>query len=139
MAGHLLDHFIFSSRKLSHKTKAITFGVISFLIVANFWWFRGVAFGIDGAIESHWGLLWRNVSTRFVILYASYSDQICRAGIYIIISVDGVGVDVLRRALNLASGSIEPVSDSWGCPNIESICTCLLEIDARSFQVLSAC
>jgi len=60
MAGHLLDHFIFSSRRLSQKTKAIAFGVISFLIVANFWWFRGVAFGIDGPIEAHWGLLWRN-------------------------------------------------------------------------------
>lgn len=61
MAAHLLDHFIFSSRRLKHQTKLIVFGVITFLIVANFWWFRGVAWGIDGPVNEHWGLHWRKV------------------------------------------------------------------------------
>jgi dolichyl-phosphate-mannose-protein mannosyltransferase len=59
MAAHILDHFIFSSR-LQQKTKTIIFGVVAFIIVANFWWFKGLAFGIDGPISDHWGLLWRD-------------------------------------------------------------------------------
>jgi dolichyl-phosphate-mannose-protein mannosyltransferase len=61
MAAHILDHFIFSSR-LQQKTKTIIFGIVAFIIVANFWWFKGLAFGIDGPISDHWGLLWRDVS-----------------------------------------------------------------------------
>jgi len=64
MAAHLLDHFVFSSRRLQQKTKTIVFGVVAFMIVANFWWFRGLAFGIDGPISDHWGLLWRDVSIK---------------------------------------------------------------------------
>jgi len=60
MFAHLLDHFIFSSRRLSDRTKWIVFGVCAFAIFATFWWFRGVAFGIDGPINEHWGLLWRS-------------------------------------------------------------------------------
>ncbi|EGN95845.1 glycosyltransferase family 39 protein [Serpula lacrymans var. lacrymans S7.3] len=45
MFSHLLDHFIFSSRRWKEKTKK------------NF--FRGLAWGIDGPINEHWGLLWR--------------------------------------------------------------------------------
>jgi len=62
MAAHLLDHFVFSSRRLQQNTKAVIFGIIAFMIVANFWWFKGLAFGIDGPIADHWGLLWRDVS-----------------------------------------------------------------------------
>ncbi|KAH7906103.1 glycosyltransferase family 39 protein [Hygrophoropsis aurantiaca] len=58
MFGHLLDHFIFSAR-WKDKTKRIAFGVFAFLVIANFWWFRGMAWGIDGPINDHWGLLWR--------------------------------------------------------------------------------
>jgi hypothetical protein len=65
MAAHLLDHFIFSSRRLRHRTKAIVFGVTAFAIVGTFWWFRNVAFGMDGPIADHWGLRWRKVS-RYV-------------------------------------------------------------------------
>lgn len=61
MFSHLTDHFIFTSRRLSDRTKQIVFGVISFIIVATFWWFRGVAWGIDGPINEHWGLKWRSV------------------------------------------------------------------------------
>lgn len=60
-ASHVLDHFVFTSRRLSEKTKWIVFGTVAFLIFATFWWFRGVAFGIDGPINEHWGLKWRSV------------------------------------------------------------------------------
>jgi dolichyl-phosphate-mannose-protein mannosyltransferase len=60
MAAHLLDHFVFSSRRLQRQTKAIVFGVCAFAVVATFWWFKGLAFGIDGPIAEHKGLQWRN-------------------------------------------------------------------------------
>lgn len=61
MLSHVLDHFIFSARTLSERTKAIVFGVVAFMIVGSFWWFRGVAFGIEGPVKEHWGLGWRKV------------------------------------------------------------------------------
>ena len=61
MLGHLIDHFVFTSRRLSEKTKWIAFGGLAFTIVVCFWWWKGVAFGIDGPIKEHWGLLWRKV------------------------------------------------------------------------------
>ncbi|KAJ6460402.1 glycosyltransferase family 39 protein [Mycena vitilis] len=60
MLAHLLDHFIFSSRRLTLRTKSISFGVCAGSILFCFWWFKGVAFGIDGPIGDHKGLLWRN-------------------------------------------------------------------------------
>ena len=69
MLGHLLDHFIFSSQRYTTKTKAICFGVCAFLIVGTFWWFRGMAFGIEGPISKHKGLLWRKVS--FILFFIS--------------------------------------------------------------------
>ncbi|EIM89627.1 glycosyltransferase family 39 protein [Stereum hirsutum FP-91666 SS1] len=59
MLAHLIDHFVFSSRRLSERTKWIVFGVCTSSIVFSFWWFKGVAFGIDGPINNHWGLQWR--------------------------------------------------------------------------------
>ncbi|PFH46089.1 glycosyltransferase family 39 protein [Amanita thiersii Skay4041] len=59
MFAHVLDHVVFSSRRFTEKTKWIAFGIIAGLIVCTFWWFRGVAFGIDGPVNDHWGLLWR--------------------------------------------------------------------------------
>ena len=71
MLAHLLDHFIFSSRRFSHKTKAISFGVCAFIIVGTFWWFKGVAFGIDGPINEHKGLGWRKVSLNNLVFIIS--------------------------------------------------------------------
>lgn len=65
MLAHVLDHFIFSARHLSQRTKSITFGVIAFIIIGIFWWFKGVAFGIDGPVSNHWGLQWRKVRFFF--------------------------------------------------------------------------
>jgi len=52
---------VFSARGISERTKVIVFGYVSFGIVASFWWFKGVAFGIDGPVAEHWGLQWRKV------------------------------------------------------------------------------
>ncbi|KAI1788358.1 glycosyltransferase family 39 protein [Ganoderma leucocontextum] len=60
MLAHLLDHFVFSSRRLAVRTKQIVFGVCVFIIVGTFWWFKGVAWGIEGPISEHWGLKWRS-------------------------------------------------------------------------------
>lgn len=60
MLAHMLDHFIFSSRRFTIKAKRITFGICAGVIICTFWWFRGMAFGMRGPIEDHWGLRWRN-------------------------------------------------------------------------------
>ncbi|KAF5323906.1 hypothetical protein D9611_008333 [Ephemerocybe angulata] len=59
MFGHVLDHFIFSSRRFSTRTKATAFGVLVSDLAATFWWFSGVALGIDGPVNEYWGLKWR--------------------------------------------------------------------------------
>ena len=62
MAAHMVDQFIFHARRLSNRSKNVAFGSLVFLIVGCFWWFRGVAFGIEGPAVDHWGLRWRKVS-----------------------------------------------------------------------------
>jgi len=59
-SAHVLDHFVFTTRRLSERTKWIVFAVVVTAIVGTFWWFRGVAFGIDGPINDHWGIKWRS-------------------------------------------------------------------------------
>lgn len=59
MLAHLIDHFVFTARRLSERTKWTVFWVCVTSIVGTFWWFKGVAFGIDGPINDHWGLQWR--------------------------------------------------------------------------------
>lgn len=61
MLSHMLDTFIFSSKRYTTKTKAIVFGVLSFMLLFSFWWFKGVAFGILGPVGEHKGLQWRKV------------------------------------------------------------------------------
>ena len=65
MVGHLLDHFVFKSRRLKERTKWIVFGLYASAIFCTFWWFRGAAWGIDGPVKEHWGLLWRKVRLCF--------------------------------------------------------------------------
>ncbi|KAG9030784.1 Protein O-mannosyltransferase 2 [Tulasnella sp. JGI-2019a] len=59
MIGHMMDHFFFTARRLNERVKWSVFIVSAAAIVGVFWWFRGVAFGIDGPIGSHHGLAWR--------------------------------------------------------------------------------
>jgi dolichyl-phosphate-mannose-protein mannosyltransferase len=61
MLAHMLDTFIFSSKRYTTKTKAIVFGVLSFMLLFSFWWFKAVAFGIEGPVGEHKGLQWRKV------------------------------------------------------------------------------
>lgn len=61
MLAHLTDHFVFSSKRWSERTKWTVFGVFVSALVLSFWWFKGVAFGIEGPIHEHWGLKWRKV------------------------------------------------------------------------------
>jgi hypothetical protein len=61
MFSHVLDHFVFSSKRVSHQTKTVVFGIFTTLLILSFWWFKGVAFGIDGPIGEHKGLQWRKV------------------------------------------------------------------------------
>lgn len=59
LLGHLLDHFVFSSARLTPRAKKLAFGAYAAAVVGVFFWFKGVSFGIDGPIEEHWGLRWR--------------------------------------------------------------------------------
>ncbi|KAJ7074018.1 glycosyltransferase family 39 protein [Mycena amicta] len=59
MFAHMLDHFIFTSPRFGITGRALAFGICASSVLAVFWWFKGMAFGIDGPIKAHWGLLWR--------------------------------------------------------------------------------
>ncbi|KAF8804399.1 hypothetical protein BYT27DRAFT_7194377 [Phlegmacium glaucopus] len=91
MLSHVLDHFIFSSKRYTKKTMNIVFGVLAFIIVFTFWRFKGVVFGITGPIAEYKGLQWRKLlleldvdSHRFVCssvssnynIYVSHSKEI---------------------------------------------------------------
>jgi len=70
MVGHLCDHFVFSSRRLTRNAKAAFFALFAGGVIFVFWWFKGVSFGIEGPIEEHWGLQWRkswNVSRKLLL------------------------------------------------------------------------
>lgn len=71
MLSHVLDHFIFSSKRYTTKTKSIVFGVLSFILLFTFWWFKDVAFGIEGPVNETKGLQWREVR-RFPISCSIY-------------------------------------------------------------------
>lgn len=62
MFAHLVDHFFLSNRRLAENTKWVVFGITAVAIIGNFWWFKGLAFGVEGPIKDHTGLLWRKVS-----------------------------------------------------------------------------
>lgn len=42
-----------------------------------------MAFGMDGPINEHWGLGWREVCNILIPFDAETDDEFCRAGIYI--------------------------------------------------------
>lgn len=76
MLGHMIDHFIFTARRLSEMTKNIAFALLSAAVVGVAWWFRGVAFGIDGPIGDHWGLGWRKVRCLYSIINLEDTDDL---------------------------------------------------------------
>jgi len=67
MSGLLIDHSVFTSRRLSERTKWIVFWVITSALVGTWWWFRDIAFGIEGPIGDQKGLLWRKVSNWILL------------------------------------------------------------------------
>jgi len=73
MLSHVLDHFIFSSKRYTTQTKAIIFGILSSILLFTFWWFKGAAFGISGPIADHKGLLWRKVC---FFIFSYFSERI---------------------------------------------------------------
>ena len=91
MLAHVLDHFIFSSKFLTTKVKNIFFGVFAFLLLFSFWWFKGVAFGIDGPIAEHKGLQWRSV--RFSFSFCVWSDGADCLGVF---SSRGISITIDR-------------------------------------------
>jgi hypothetical protein len=86
MFGHIVDHFVLTSRILSERTKWITYGVLMLSIVANFWWFRGMALGIDGPIKDYWGVHWRKVCLLLLGLCTQEANKCYRVGISTICS-----------------------------------------------------
>ncbi|ODN79524.1 hypothetical protein L202_03485 [Cryptococcus amylolentus CBS 6039] len=60
IAGHVLDHFFFSSRRLSQKQKMIWFALWAGGVILSFWWFKDLALGIRGSVNSHHGWDWRS-------------------------------------------------------------------------------
>ncbi|KAF6741532.1 hypothetical protein DFP72DRAFT_861988 [Ephemerocybe angulata] len=106
MFGHVLDHFVFSSRRFSTRTKATAFGVLVSDLAATFWWFSGVALGIDGPVNEYWGLKWRKLIQMFV------PRGLClrRTALVSVIEQEGprkIGLDALEDSL--PSSLISPV------------------------------
>lgn len=62
MSGVLFDHFIFKSRRFTHRTKTICFALIIAIIVGTWWYFKDCAWGIEGpAAVTMKGRKWRKV------------------------------------------------------------------------------
>jgi len=59
IAGHVLDHFFFSSTKRSHLSKIVWFSFWAGLVLVSFFWFKDLALGVTGPINEHWGWRWR--------------------------------------------------------------------------------
>ena len=82
MFADVLDHCIFLVQWKDHM-KHVAFGVVALLVVTNFWWFKGVAWGIEGPINDHWGLQWRKVCLFNIDLLSILSCPRDRRGTYI--------------------------------------------------------
>ena len=59
MAGHVLNHLIFDSQRLSPGARFIWFIIWTGSVIINFWWFKDFALGIYGPVNDHKGWLWR--------------------------------------------------------------------------------
>jgi dolichyl-phosphate-mannose--protein O-mannosyl transferase len=59
MAGHVLNHLIFDSQRISPGARFIWFVLWTGSVIVNFWWFKDFALGIYGPVNDHKGWLWR--------------------------------------------------------------------------------
>jgi hypothetical protein len=79
MAGHVLNHLIFDSQRLSPGARFIWFVIWTGSVIINFWWFKDFALGIYGPVNDHKGWLWRgswNVSQRHLARCEDGTDVI---------------------------------------------------------------
>lgn len=125
MFAHLVDHFVFSSRRWSERIKWIVFAVLTGAIVGCFWWFKGVAFGIEGPIGDHWGLRWRKVRFSFI----AFAEPILK------LSVARLGIYTTIRC-TLSSTFLHP-PDRFVC--MPSFCIALLLSHTSHGQLYIAC
>lgn len=56
----MLNHFFFASPTRSTTKKMVWFGIWAGAVVASFWWFKDLALGIHGSVNSHTGWKWRD-------------------------------------------------------------------------------
>lgn len=68
MAGFCLDHFVFTARRFSSRTKAIVFAVVAGLLVGTGFWMRACAWGIEGDIANYKHRLFRRVRRSPLLL-----------------------------------------------------------------------
>ena len=71
MFAHVLDHCFFSAKRFSEKSKNVIFGVNVFLQLAMFYWFKELAWGIEGPISEYQHRGWRSVSSFTPVLDAT--------------------------------------------------------------------
>jgi dolichyl-phosphate-mannose-protein mannosyltransferase len=79
MAGHVLNHLIFDSQRLSPGARFIWFVIWTGSVIINFWWFKDFALGIYGPVNDHKGWLWRgswNVSQAQEPVRATPGDHL---------------------------------------------------------------
>ncbi len=74
MIGHLIDHFVFTARRLNENVKTGVFIACYVVVVGVWWWFRGIAFGMEGPIADHTGLGWRTVRNYSTLQLGSNAD-----------------------------------------------------------------
>lgn len=76
MSGVLFDHFIFKSRRFTHRTKTIFFALIIAIIVGTWWYFKDCAWGIEGpAAVTMKGRKWRKVRSARSNTFRSQAED----------------------------------------------------------------
>lgn len=72
MSGVLFDHFIFKSRRFTHRTKTIVFALIIAVVVGTWWYFQDCAWGIEGpAAKTMKGRKWRKVCLAMPLSFSA--------------------------------------------------------------------
>lgn len=61
MSGFCLDHFVFTSRRFSHRAKTVVFCLVAGSVCFAGFWLRACAWGIDGPIDKYKWRVFRKV------------------------------------------------------------------------------
>lgn len=113
MFAHLVDHFFLSNRRLAENTKWVVFGIIAVAIIGNFWWFKGLAFGVEGPIKDHTGLLWRKVSDYYRHITDNIFTVSPRLGTYTTMCTSNSSVFCLRYFALPRASSINKITYTY--------------------------